>query len=59
MKKKLNNYAEKMKIICIIFAYMRKIVYICIEIQGRLGGSGRWILTGILLNGLVIFVFYF
>ncbi len=33
MKTVMNNYAEIVKIIRILFAYMRKIVYICIEIQ--------------------------
>ena len=33
MKTKMNNYAETVKIIRILFAYMRNILYICIEIQ--------------------------
>ena len=32
MKMGLNNYAEKVKIICIFLVYMRKCMYICIEI---------------------------
>ena len=33
MKMRMNNYAENVKIIRILFAYMRNVVYICIEIQ--------------------------
>ena len=33
MKMSMNNYAEIVKIFCILFAYMRKVLYICIEIQ--------------------------
>ncbi len=33
MKMMVNNYAENVKIIRILFAYMRILLYICIEIQ--------------------------